>query len=489
MIGTITVILSALVVCSAGANPVGRDLELTDCQLSAPGSPMRVAAECGTLAVPENRDTSSGRTIELHLAVIRALRRAPEPDPFFFLAGGPGQAATEAFVPMSPVFAKIKRNRDIVLVDQRGTGKSNPLKCPGTERDPKLSGIRDPEKVRQWARECLASLDAEIGQYTTATAVEDLDEVRKALGYDAVNIYGISYGTRVALTYLKRFPQQVRSLVLDGVVPQNEAIGQDLAQDSQRALDLAFDRCLSDPSCGAAFPNIRADLSDIIQKLATHPVDLTIPHPRNGKMTPLTLDRELLVSTIRLFSYSDSTVSLLPLLIHDALETGDCSRLAAQSLMVHQELAESIADGMHNAVLCIEDVPFIDFSVLETQAGDTYLAGLPFSLESENCRLWPKGNLPEDFRSAAASPVPTLLLSGEADPVTPPENAAKVAASLPNHLHIIAPGKGHGVAAVGCIPKIVTAFVNSGSVSNLDTDCVDSIQPAAFFIDFSGPAP
>jgi len=489
----IILILSAATVGMTSAdvdqNTNTRIAELTDCQLSYPGYPMRIAAKCGMLTVYENRRTAIGRKIDLHLAVIKALRRTPEPDPLFFLAGGPGQAATEAFVPMHPVFSKVGRSRDIVLLDQRGTGKSSPLKCPDSGEDPIHAGIHDPERVRQWIGECLADLEGDPTQYITSIAVEDLDDVRKSLGYDRINIYGVSYGTRVALTYLKAFPQHVRTLTLDGVVPLDEAVGQDVARDSQRALDLALDRCLDDPSCSDAFPNIKDDVYDLIDRLADQPMELSIPHPRSGNMTSFTLNRDLLVSTIRLFSYSDSTISLLPLLVHDALETGNFERLAAQSLMVHQELAESIAYGMHTAVLCTEDIPFIDFADMESQVDGTYLAGLPLSPESENCDIWPKGSIPEGFRSPAVSQVPTLLLSGEADPVTPPENAAKAAVTLPNHLHIVAPGKGHGVVGIGCIPTLVASFIDSASVSGFDTDCVGKIRPDAFFIDFSGPSP
>ncbi|MEK7784723.1 MAG: alpha/beta fold hydrolase, partial [Chloroflexota bacterium] len=267
-------------------------IALEPCQLSAPGSSARLPATCGTLTVYEDRAANAGRQIELHLAVLPAVSRSPAPDPLFFLTGGPGQAATESFLQVGAAFNKINQNRDIVLVDQRGTGQSHPLACPALP-DETLSEFGD-EQLTAWLDDCLTQLDADPRFYTTSVAMDDLDQVREALGYEAINIYGVSYGTRAALTYLQQHGGHVRAVILDGVVPQDEALGLDVARDAQRALDLIFERCNADPACHEAYPNLRAEFDSILTTLDTEPVKLTLPHPVSGGSTELKQTRDTL---------------------------------------------------------------------------------------------------------------------------------------------------------------------------------------------------
>ncbi|RPI33653.1 MAG: alpha/beta fold hydrolase, partial [Chloroflexota bacterium] len=224
-------------------------ISLEPCQLSAPGQVTRKEAKCGTLTVYENREAGSGRQIDLRIAVIPSISRNPAPDPLFFLTGGPGQAATESFPVMASAFERIQQKRDIVLVDQRGTGQSNPLKCPVLDED--LENQAD-DAYMDFLNTCLESLDADPRLYTTWIAMQDLDQVREALGYQQINLYGVSYGTRAVLTYLKQYPDRVRSVILDGVVPQDEVLGIDVGRDAQRALDMIFARCAADQACNQA---------------------------------------------------------------------------------------------------------------------------------------------------------------------------------------------------------------------------------------------
>ncbi|MEE8399085.1 MAG: alpha/beta hydrolase [Desulfobacterales bacterium] len=468
---------------------VEETLKLTSCQLSMPGSPTRLAADCGTLTVYENRKAASGRKIDLHIAVRKAYRRVPDPDPLFLLAGGPGQAATEAYVQMRWIFEKINRARDIVLVDQRGTGKSHPLKCAEPDGESTLAEENNPEKIRELVTTCLKNLDADPAFYTTPIAMADLDDIRHALGYEKINIYGISYGTRAALTYLRQFPDRVRAMILDGVVPQDEALGRDIARDAQRALDLIMDRCKADKDCHAAFPDIAGGVDTLIRKLKESPAELTIDHPMSGKATPFTLDWKTFASTLRLFSYSDTTVVILPLLIHNALEADDLGRLGAQSLFLHQQMKDALAIGMHNSIICTEDVPFLDLQEARKRNEETYLSDFQVEGLMEICKLWPKGELPPDFKEPVSSAIPVLLLSGEADPVTPPENAEQVAETLSNSLHIVVAGQGHGVIGKGCLPEIARSFIATASISTLETSCIEKIGATPFFIDFAGPPP
>jgi len=462
-------------------------IELRPCQLAAPDSTGRVKAECGTLTVFENRAAGSGRTIDLRVAVLKALSRNPAPDPLFFLTGGPGQAATESYVQLSGAFDKINQTRDIVLVDQRGTGQSHPLRCPAPGDD--FASSDSDEQLKAFLEDCLKELDADPRLYTTSIAMDDLDQVRAALGYDKINLYGVSYGTRAALTYLRQYPQHVRTVILDGVVPSDIALGLGVAPDAQRALDLIFDRCAADSACHTAFPKLKEEFDALSASLAVQPVRVSLTHPVTGEPTELTLTHATFAGSVRLLSYSPETVALLPLLIHKAQAEGDLRLFAAQALMVTEQLTQSISNGMDYSVICAEDAPFITTEAAAHSNAGTYLGDQETGNLQKICAVWPRGDIPADFKQPVTSDVPVLLLSGEADPVTPPSNADRAAQTLSHSLHLVAPGQGHNVVARGCLPGIAAAFVESSSTQRLATDCVKDIQPMPFFISFSGPQP
>jgi pimeloyl-ACP methyl ester carboxylesterase len=461
-------------------------LALAPCRLSEPGlTASTIAAECGTLTVPENRATPGGRTIELRVVVLRAISRNTAPDPLFLLAGGPGQAASEAFIAILPTLSQVGQTRDLVLVDQRGTGGSHPLACP-SEAEGIEQNNDDPDDpaVQAWWRDCLARLDADPTQYTTAIAARDLDEVRAALGYERVNLLGVSYGTRAALTYLRLFPERVRALVLDGVVPPDMAIGAAMARDGQRALDLIFGACTADAACAAAFPDPAADLAALLERLAAEEPLVQLDDPFTGAPAEVRLSRELAAATIHGLSYAPETAALLPLLIHTA-RAGDLRPLAAQSLITSRQLADQIAVGMRSSVICAEDAPFYPAA----PAAEGYLGDVLTRALASACAIWPHGEADADARAPVASDVPALLLSGERDPVTPPQYGAAVAAGLPNSLHLVAAGQGHNIFFRGCIPGLVADFLSAGGVAGLDTGCVERLEAPPFFTSFTGPVP
>ncbi len=480
--------------CSSGNGAVqteeALDIGFQDCNLSTPGQPLRLPAQCATLEVPEDPNNPEGRQISLNIAVIPAISRSPAPDPLFFLSGGPGQAATETFPQISTAFDPITQKRDIVLVDQRGTGKSNPLTCPQTEEQALDSDPSD-EELRATIEACLAEIEqkADPALYTTPIAMHDLDLVRQALGYGQINLYGVSYGSRAALTYLKLYPDNVRALILDGVVPQDEPLGLEVAADAQRALELIFARCAADEACNQAFPDIAGEFDRLLEQLRQSPVEVSLPDPTTGENRTITFSDAELATVVRLNSYAPETAALLPLMIHRAAAEQDYAPLAAQYLIVVDQLETSINEGMHNSVICSEDIPFITDEAAEQATAGTYLGDLQISQLRKICELWPTGELPEGFKEPVISDVPTLLLSGEADPVTPPENAEQVAEGLPNSLSLVASGLGHNVVFRGCLPRLIEDFIEAGSVDGLDTACVERIQPAPFFLDFTGPTP
>src|SRR5215510_8995450 len=248
--------------------PAATTLALAPCRISNPARSRSVAARCGRFPIAENPDAPEGRTIELFVAVVPALDVKPEPDALAVLAGGPGAAATEFYVDYAAAFDRVHRRRDIVLVDQRGTGASHRLDCPQTATDLD-AGAAD---VRAAAERCVATLDADLRYYTTSIAVRDLDAVRAALGYAQLDLYGASYGTRVALHYARRYPERARTLMLDGVLPADVTLGPEIALDAQRALDNVFARCAADAACNSHFPDLRLRFAELRTRLAQTPL-------------------------------------------------------------------------------------------------------------------------------------------------------------------------------------------------------------------------
>lgn len=472
-------------------------LKLSNCELSLPGTGLTAPAECGWLEVAEDPDQPEGRKIKLRVARVPAQDRRVEPDPLVLFAGGPGQAASEAWLMLAPALRKVNKNRDILLVDQRGTGQSHPLRCPQMELAESLTVEMD--QLESTTRACLAAQDADPRFYTTTIAMQDYDQVRSALGYEQVNLLGVSYGTRAAQVYLRMFPDRVRTVVLDSVAPQTLPLGTEHAQKLDAALAQVLAACEADADCAAAFPNVTEDLDTIIRQLDAAPVSVTVDHPLTGEPFTMEFDREALAGAIRFLTYSAETQAMLPLLIHEAATTNDFRRLASQMLITASGLSDSIAQGMEMSVVCAEDFPLFP-PAAETPAEATTRAGFEtnrLSLMDDSmiqatriqCGVWPQGAVPPDFHEPVVSDKPVLLLSGELDPVTPPEYADAVQAHLSNSLHLVARGQGHSVTGRGCIGQLVSEFIVAGKLDGLDTTCIDHLKPSPWFMTLTGPEP
>jgi len=472
--------LSLTVLVAPHATPA--PLATEDCRLSSPWLPT-ISAQCATVSVPENPAEPDGRRIGLFVARVPSLNAAPQLDPLVLIAGGPGQAASDLYLGIRGAFEHVRRDRDIILLDQRGTGRSNTLRC---ELDDGGVETTDPAALPAVMAECLADLDGDPRFYTTSVATADLERVREALELDAWNIYGVSYGTRVALHYLRRFPQHVRAVVLDGVVPPDVALGPAIAANAQEALDLAFARCADEPECSARFPDLSLRLETLTTRLSDSPLAVQLPDPYAG--TPLDRSFSLLhlKSVIRLMSYSPQTVALLPLLITEAY-AGNYGPVTAQAYMMIDEVEAGLSVPMHNSVVCTEDVPF--FTQQRPDFSGAFLGSSIVDALLAVCSVWPRGLMDEDLKTTFGSDRPVLLLSGEADPITPPEYGLRVLSSLANARHLIGPGQGHGQVGVGCVPRLLRAFLDDPEPANLDARCLEQERPSPFFLDFNGPAP
>lgn len=459
------------------------------CSLTSPVGTATVEAQCGRFSVPENPDAPKGRQIELNIAWLPATDESGvAEDPVFFLAGGPGQAATEIWPHIDDAFAEVRKNRHVVLVDQRGTGKSNPLVCRDRKGESAVMDGEDDSEAEHAAfvRRCLASIEADPRFYTTTDAVRDLESVRRALGAKQVSLVGGSYGTRVAQQYAKRHPQRTRTVVLDGVVPNELVLGSEHARNLDASLALQFAQCRKLPACSERFGgDTRGQLRALMAQLREKPVEVEFRDPATGAARRERLTADTVAGLTRLFAYAPHAAALLPLVLNEASQ-GRHAPLMALAQMVNQQISEQIMHGMQLSVLCSEDA-----SELRENPGDTdtVLGNGLAKVATEQCKAWPRGTRPADFRAPLKTGVPALLLSGEFDPVTPPRYGEQVLKTLPNGRHLVLQGQGHGTFGIGCMPKLLGQFLESADAKALDAGCLASVGYVPPFTSFNGWEP
>jgi pimeloyl-ACP methyl ester carboxylesterase len=420
-----------------------------------------------TVTVPENRSIQGGRTIELHVEVVE---RSDKPDAIFVLAGGPGGSAARMKGYAERTFAHT--DQDIVLVDARGTGKSHTLDCelPGSEAEPQ-GYFTDFLPVEPLAK-CRAELEkkADLTQYTTAAIAEDLEAVRKKLGYKQMNLYGTSYGTRVAQAIMWRYPKSVRTVILDGVVPPSVISPVKFAQDGERAVKAVLAECAADKDCREAFPNLEADYAKVLRE-AEDGIEVEAP-------VKVKISRGIFGEIMRNFLYSPEVYARWPLMLNRAAN-GDWS-LFAEMAARYGRAIRGVDYGMFLSVMCTEDAPRIDLASARKDAKGTLLGSYRVEQQLAACRIWPRGKSdPRDTKPVKSS-IPTLLVSGEFDPVTPPRLADEVAKTLSRAVHVVIPKGGHSGDTQGCQEKVMSEFVAEGSVTSLDLACVPKIQRPAF---------
>jgi len=472
----------------ADARQTGNEptLALEDCRIRAARGFPGVKARCGLLRRHEDPANADSPLLELFVAVVPALTLEPEPDPFVPIAGGPGQASSDFYAAYRAAFEMVRRNRDIVLLDQRGTGQSAALQCDADEEI--ILGRFSREQTITDTEACLDHLPHDPRFFTTSVAVRDLEALREALGYTKFNLYGISYGSRVAQHFARRYPESTRTLILDGVVPPQIALGPGIAVEAQNALDAIFDRCTENEDCAQAFPDIREGFGKLHVALEDEPVTITLPNPVSGKPEEIRFGRPEMAAALRLLSYHPNSVAVMPMLINEAIQ-GNYAPLAAQFMMISDSMSDSMSLGMHNAVVCTEDAPYFAGENVGRDALDaTYIGPVQLDALEAICSVWPAGLLDDQFKTPLATDVPVLLLSGEADPVTPPRYAELAAVDLGNARLLIGHKQGHGQAPRGCMPKVIADFVATADPQGLETDCLERLFAMPFFLDFSGPS-
>jgi pimeloyl-ACP methyl ester carboxylesterase len=465
---------------TGGAKPQNSPtIELKPCEPRGISGP----AKCGTFEVFENRATRKGRKININVLVLPATGEQREPDAFFYFAGGPGSGATEDAPGVARQYANIRTHRDLVFVDQRGTGQSSPLDC-------QFYDSKDPQSYfghffpLDGVRKCRQELEtkADLTLYTTTIAADDLDEVRAALGYEKINLLGGSYGTRAAMVYLRQHPQHVRTVMLQGVSPTNQYLPKDYAEQTERALQGVLSECIADETCNKAFPNIKNETKAVLERLLKGPVDAQFSVPALQTEIKVSLSRDLAAEAIRYMLYNPGAATRIPLLLHLAAE-GNFAPLAQAALNYRRNLVGTGSNGMYLTVTCAEDLPWIKRKIDERLAQNTFLGEYRLVQQREACALWPRATIPSDYGKPVRSDVPVLIFTGQWDPVTPPENGDYVARTLPNSLHIVVPQGAHGLGGLeggDCLSRLGSEFVERGTTKGLDTSCVKNIRRRAF---------
>jgi pimeloyl-ACP methyl ester carboxylesterase len=450
-------------------------IALTPCAIEDVPGP----AHCGSYRVWENRTTKQGRQIDLSVIVLDALNSPREPDPLLMIAGGPGDAPSFNARFFSDAFANVREHRDLVLIDLRGTGKSHPLTCPELG-EPNSLGILDANILSIPAlRKCRRRLEksADLRQYTTEIAVDDLDEVRQALGYKKINLYGTSYGTRVAQVYMRRYPASLRTVSMKGVVPPSMASPETHARAGQEAWQRVLKRCQDDPDCATAFPNLNNNLRTLLQRTARASV-LPLTKASNG-VSKIEVSKGLFAEAFRFSLYTPEAVSRAPGLIQRLVNgVTDLAEFVLPTRLITS--SERLSVGFLLSVSCTEDIPYLPKNLTPLVRG-TFEGDYRLKQQKNACTVWPRGRVSADHRRPTKALIPSLLLSGEFDPVTPRAGGDEVLRGLPEGLHILIRNNGHPMGtAQDCITAMIGSFIAKGSVKGVDTVCASEIAAVPF---------
>ena len=432
--------------------------------------------QCGAIDVPLDYDNPEAAQISVGFVILPSFNPSPTRPPLMFLAGGPGQSATSLAAAIDRMFADARAERDILLIDQRGTGRSAPLDCD-VEPDMGLAAAEDLFD-RGILRECIDQLPAGIRHFSTANAIRDFERVRTALGYAQVDLYGGSYGSRAAFAYLAMAGDTVRSVILDGVAPPDVPIGL-FGQSAAAAYELALHRCEINPRCRENFPDLRADFAAVDARLREGPVDTQLPHPTSGALTDFRLWHGQFISLIRLLLYAPDTVALLPAMLNAAADS-DYRPLA--SLMATTSASMDINMLLNLTIICNEDFPRFTQAAIDRDADNSFGGDTSYRLWSQACPLMPRFPAQTDWMQADKHPQPVLLLSGAGDPVTPPSNGERAMARFKNARHIVVEHAAHIVAGSECGGEMIAAFLEAQDPAAIDADCIDEIPEQRFVL-------
>ncbi len=479
-------LLAAAPVMALGTTPV---FEPAPCPFVPPDN---LEVECGYLIVPEDRNNPDSPTIRVAVAVIPSESDTPEPDPLIFLSGGPGGYLLDSVDFYAGSLAPFLETRDLILFDQRGVGFSEPaLDCPELQQfyyDTLDDDYDDYEEIMalqvEAARQCSERLTSEgvnLAAYNTLENAADVDDLRAALGYDEWNIVGVSYGTRLALTVMRDHPEGVRSVIIDSVVPLQEDSVAAIIPASSRGFSRLFEGCAADADCDAAFPDLEERLWLLVEELNADPVIVPVEHPYTGETYDMLVTGDVLIDTLFRSLYSTRQITYMPLLI-ELTESGVYEPLARYA-MYYIARFEYYSLGMHYSANCHDDAPFTSRDEVFAAAEQSPFSEYPaFMMETELaiCEIWESGAGDPVENEAVYSDIPTLVVSGEYDPITPPERGAMAAETLPNSFVYEYPGLGHGVIFEGDCPMSMAVDFLDAPTTAPDADCISEMGAPDF---------
>lgn len=469
---------------SLGAFPsdAAKNPALVECALPEIDEPLR----CASIVVPENPDKPRGRAISLNVVVVPALSPEARTDPWVELVGGPGNAATDFARSFTTSLRYLRRDRDVLLIDQRGTGKSNGLYCEELALH-RVSSLfpRWPEESVRACRERLART-SDLSQYSTRNAARDIEAVRVRLGYGKLNLFGSSYGTRLALDYMRQYPDHVRSAMLWGVVAPDFRRPLYYARDGQQAFDLLAADCKADPACFAAYPDPHADLEEAMAHARAQKRALDIVNPADEKTHGAALSPEGFAQGVWLaLSYPDQA-RRLPRILH-AAASGDFVPFLDLDT-AKKPPRRRYYNAMHLSVVCPEETSRIGRGEIRRAYRGSFMPVDRAEEYAAACRIWSLKKAPKAATTAVSADIPTLIVSGRIDPITPPAWGEAVHRALPNSRHLVVRHLSHesdGLIGVECLDQLFEDFVANPDPAALDASCIDQISPPAFTVEGS----
>jgi len=480
MVMSLLILLLSLNVYSLNAYAYSKEqqqLTLENCHVDG----IKAQVKCGKLQVPENYNKPDADKISINFVVLPAIDNSDNKTPLMFLAGGPGQAAAELAAGLYQVFNEVRKTRDLILVDQRGTGNSHPLQCDD-ELSQNVYSLTPEDFSLQNINDCITSFSGDLSQYTSENAIRDFDTVRSALGHEKINIYGGSYGTRAGLVYMRMFPDSLRSVILDSVAPIEIPIGL-FGQSSARSFNLLLENCQKELGCQNAYPDLEQEFKELVARLEQKSAEINIAHPRLGTQTKFVISKAKLLGTLRMQLYSVATRSLVPLVIHQAYLK---NYMPLAGLVAQSEGGQGIYLGLFFNITCNEDFPRISATDFEQDARNNFGGDDSHFGFKMVCPSWPQYRPSDAFYQTVTADIPTLILSGNLDPVTPPSYGEYSAKSLPNNHHIIIENAAHTVAMNTCASDIMNEFLTSLRPKELDESCLDDVPSESFMTNLNG---
>ncbi|MFL6374106.1 MAG: alpha/beta fold hydrolase [Pyrinomonadaceae bacterium] len=435
---------------------------------------------CGTFRVFEDREKKSGRTIDLNIVVLPSVGERKYA-PMFDLQGGPGVAATNDVQLFLKEVPQYRTGRDIVLVDQRGTGRSNPLRCALLPDHTAL----DEMYPLGYVRDCRQALDqrADLTKYTTEIAMDDLDDIRRWLGYHKIDLWALSYGTRAAQVYVRQHGANVGHVVLTGAIGTYHKMPFYHASNAQASLDILLAECTRDTQCHTAFPSIERETHELFERLNSTPAKVSYSDPTTGSSTTYVIRGDIMAEQIRKWLYTRETTQQIPFESHRAA-AGDYVPFLNRVLRIDgQDSTAFIADGMYLSVTCAEDVPFIDVAAAHAVNKATIFGDYRVLQQKRACKKWRRGKVGSSYRTPVVSDVPVMFVTGAMDPVTAPRWADELAKGFRNHVMITVAEQGHGpigLSKIACEDNLMIRFMSDLPITDADKACLATMRPSPF---------